>query len=111
MLEVKFILNFSLTADSGWFCSLGLDDRLKRLFTIKEKYVLKCYMGLVGKPEGNGPLGRFRHRCDYVTVDLKLIGRDNMDWIHMAHDRTNGGLSLHVVMNFWVGFYEMWGIG
>jgi len=23
--------------------------------------------------EGNGPIGRFSHRCDYITVDLKLI--------------------------------------
>jgi len=28
MLEVKFILNQSLTADSGWFSSLGLEDGL-----------------------------------------------------------------------------------
>ena len=30
-----------------------------------------------------------------------------MDWIHMALDRTSGGLSLYAVMNFWVGFYKM----
>jgi len=34
-----------------------------------------------------------------------------MDWIHMALDRKSGRLSLHVVMNFRVGLYKMWGIG
>jgi len=34
-----------------------------------------------------------------------------MDWIHVAQDRTSGRLPLHIVMNFWVGFYKMWGTG
>jgi hypothetical protein len=35
---------------------------------------------LVGKPEGNGPLGRPRRRwVDNIKTDLKEIGWDNID--------------------------------
>jgi hypothetical protein len=37
---------------------------------------------LVGKPEGNIPLGRPRYRwVDSIKMDLRDIGWDGMDWI------------------------------
>jgi hypothetical protein len=43
-----------------------------------------AYRALVGKPEGKRPLGRPRRS----TVDnIKEIGWDRMDWIHLAQDR------------------------
>jgi hypothetical protein len=45
-------------------------------------------MILVGKPEGNRPLGR--HRCrweDNIKICFREIGWENMDWIDPARDR------------------------
>jgi hypothetical protein len=40
---------------------------------------------LVGKPEGKRPLGRPRHRWkDNIRMDLREIGWQDMDWMHLA---------------------------
>jgi hypothetical protein len=45
-----------------------------------------AYRILVGKPEGNRPLGRPRRRwVDNIKMDLREIGWDGMDWIDLAH--------------------------
>jgi hypothetical protein len=41
-----------------------------------------AYKILVGKPEGNRPLGR--PRCRWVDMDLREIGWDGMDWIDLG---------------------------
>jgi hypothetical protein len=47
-----------------------------------------AYRTLVGKPEGNRPLGRPRRRwVDNIKVDLREIERDGMVWIDLAQDR------------------------
>jgi hypothetical protein len=38
----------------------------------------------VGKPEGKRPLGSW---VDNIKIDLREIGWDGMDWIHLAEDR------------------------
>jgi hypothetical protein len=49
---------------------------------------MKAYMILVAKQEGKRPLGRRRHRWeDNIKMDLREIGWDGMDWIHLAQDR------------------------
>jgi hypothetical protein len=41
------------------------------------------YKVLVGKPEGNRPLGRPRRRWeDGIRVDLREIGWGSVEWIH-----------------------------
>jgi len=46
------------------------------------------YRVLVGKPEGNRPLGRPRNRWeDNIKMDLQEIGCGGMDWIELAQDR------------------------
>jgi hypothetical protein len=46
------------------------------------------YRILVGKPEGNRPLGRPRSRwVDNIKMVLREIGWDDMDWIDLAQDR------------------------
>ena len=43
---------------------------------------------LTGKPTGNRPLGRPRHRWeDTVRLDLKEIGISTKNWIDLAQDR------------------------
>jgi hypothetical protein len=43
---------------------------------------------LVGRPEGKRPLGRPSRRWeDNIKMDLKEIGIDGANWIHLAQDR------------------------
>jgi hypothetical protein len=45
------------------------------------------YRVLVGRPEGNRPLGRPRHRWEYnIKPDLREIGIDGTNWIRLAQD-------------------------
>jgi hypothetical protein len=47
-----------------------------------------AYRILVGKPEGERPLGRLRSRwMDNIKMDLREVGWDCMDWIDLAQDR------------------------
>jgi hypothetical protein len=46
------------------------------------------YRVLVGKPEGKRPLGRHRLRWEYnIKMDLREIGIDGKNCIHLAQDR------------------------
>jgi hypothetical protein len=52
-----------------------------------------AYNILVWRPEGRRPLGRPRRRWeDNINMDLREIGFGDVDWIHLAQDRTGGGL-------------------
>ena len=43
---------------------------------------------LVGKPEGNRPLGRQRRRCeDNIKMDLQEVGRGCGDWMELAQEK------------------------
>jgi len=47
------------------------------------------YGDLVGKPEGEGPVGRPRGKSeDSVKVDLKEMGWYGVGWINVAQDDT-----------------------
>jgi hypothetical protein len=47
-----------------------------------------AYTISVGRPEGNIPLGRPRHRWkDNIKMDLREIRFGGIDWIHLARDR------------------------
>jgi hypothetical protein len=46
------------------------------------------YKILVRKREGTRPLGRPRHRWeDDIRMDLREIGWEGVDWIHVVQDR------------------------
>jgi len=67
------------------------------------------YRFLVGKPEGNRPLGRSRRRCvNNSRMDLQEVGCGYMDWMGLAQDRDRWPTLVSAVMN--LGFREMWGI-
>jgi hypothetical protein len=47
-----------------------------------------AYRILVGKPEGNRPLGRSRCRwVDNIKKDFREIAWGGMDWIDLAQER------------------------
>jgi hypothetical protein len=55
---------------------------------------------LVGKPEGNRPLGRPRRRWVYnIKINLREIGWDDVDWINMAHDKNQWRALVNTVLN------------
>jgi hypothetical protein len=59
-----------------------------------------AYMILVGKPEGERPLGRPRRRwVDSIIIDLKDIGWGGMDWIDLAQDRNKWRVLVNTVRN------------
>jgi hypothetical protein len=48
----------------------------------------KVYKVLVGKPEGNRPLGRLRRRWeDGIRMNLRETGFGGVDWIRLAQNR------------------------
>jgi hypothetical protein len=47
-----------------------------------------AYGVLVGKTEGERPLGRPRRRwVDNIKIDLSVIRWDGVDWVNLAQDR------------------------
>jgi hypothetical protein len=51
------------------------------------------YRILIGRPEGKRPLGRPRCMCeDNIKMDLREIGIDGANWIHLAQIGSSGRL-------------------
>jgi len=62
-----------------------------------------AYKILVRKSEGKRPLGRPRHRWkDNIIMDLREIGWECVNWMHLAEDREQWWALVNTVMNFWV---------
>jgi hypothetical protein len=55
---------------------------------------------LVGKPEGKRSHGRTKRRWeDNIRIDLREIGWESLDWIHLAQDRNQRWALVNTVMN------------
>jgi hypothetical protein len=58
------------------------------------------YRVLVGRPEGERPLGRPRRRWeDNIKLDLKEIVIDGANWIQLAQDRVQWRAFVNTVRN------------
>jgi hypothetical protein len=59
-----------------------------------------AYSILVGKPEGNKPLARSRRRWkNNIRMDLRELGREDLDWMNLAQDKEHWWALLNTVMN------------
>jgi hypothetical protein len=59
-----------------------------------------AYRVLVGRLEGNRPLGRPRHRWeDNIKMYLKEVGWRVIEWIDMPQDRDRWRAVVNAVMN------------
>jgi hypothetical protein len=63
----------------------------------------KCVKHLIGEPEGKRPCRRTRRRWeDSIRMDLRGIGWDFVDLLHLAHDRDLRQVLVKTVMKFLV---------
>jgi hypothetical protein len=61
---------------------------------------MNAYRILVGMTEGKRPLGRPRRRwVDNIKMDLREIGWNGIDWIHLAQNRDERRALVNMVMN------------
>jgi hypothetical protein len=59
------------------------------------------HRALVGKPEGNRPLGRPRHRWeDNIQMDLQEVGGGRGNWMELAQDRDRWRALVSTVRDF-----------
>jgi hypothetical protein len=57
----------------------------------------------VRKSEKKRPLGRYRCRWeDNIRIDLREIGWEGVNWIHLAQDRDQWQALVNMVMNLQV---------
>jgi hypothetical protein len=55
---------------------------------------------LIGKPEGKRPLGRSRRRWENdIRMDLREIGLEVVNWMHLAQDRDQWRAVVNTVIN------------
>jgi hypothetical protein len=58
---------------------------------------------LVGNAEGRRPLGRPSNRWeDSIRMDLREVGWEGVDWMHLAQDRDQWQTLVYMIMNLLV---------
>jgi hypothetical protein len=68
------------------------------------------YSIFVAKLEGKRPLGRSTHKLgDTIRMDVREIGWEGVDWIHVAQDRDQWWGVVNTVMNL-RGFHKRSGV-
>jgi hypothetical protein len=61
------------------------------------------YKILIGKADGKRPLGSSRRRWeDNIRIDVREIGWEVVDCIHLAQDRDHWRAVVNTEMNLWV---------
>jgi hypothetical protein len=84
----------------------GIIRIIKSRRTIWEGHVARmgerrnAYRFLVGKPEGERPLGRPRRRwVDNIKIDFGEVGWGDAEWNVLAHDRNRWRALVNSVLN------------
>jgi len=73
------------------------------IFHFRQHNALILYSFICGKPEGKRPLGRHRHRWeDNISVDIRKIGLEGTDLMHLAQDRDQWWALVNRVVNLGV---------
>jgi ribosome biogenesis protein Nip4 len=55
------------------------------------------------KPEGRVPCRRSSHRWeDNIRMDLRGMGWEDAEWIHLVQDRDQWWALVNMVMNLWI---------
>jgi hypothetical protein len=68
-----------------------------------------AYRNLVGKPEGERPLGRPRRRWEHnIRLYLREMEGGGMDWMHVAQDRDRDGWVCRWVSGWMDGWMDGW---
>jgi hypothetical protein len=58
---------------------------------------------LLRKPEKKRPLQRPRYEWeDNISMDFRVTGCENVDWMHLAQDRDLWWALINIIMNLWV---------
>jgi hypothetical protein len=53
--------------------------------------------------KGRDHLEDLGHRWeDSIIMDLREVGRERVDWIHLAQDRNQWWSHMNIVMNLWI---------
>jgi hypothetical protein len=59
-----------------------------------------AFIIFVGKPEGKSRFGRPRRRWeDNIRMDVREIGLEAVDWIHLSQDRNRWRAVVNTTMN------------
>jgi hypothetical protein len=65
--------------------------------------MINAYNILAGKSEGKRPLGRLRQRWeDNIRIDLKEMGLEGVEWMHLAQDRDQRLALVNILKNLLV---------
>jgi hypothetical protein len=65
--------------------------------------ITNTYKILVRKAAGKRPLGRPGHRwAEYIGMDVRVLGWEGVDWIHLSQDRDQLQAAVNMVMNLLV---------
>jgi hypothetical protein len=57
------------------------------------------YKILVTKPKGKRPYGIPRCRWDDIRLDLREVGGEGVDWMHLAQDKDQWQAVVNTIMN------------
>jgi len=89
-LRLKYYLDEKVSSPGAAIAGLFFDHEKNTLVTVDEmdescRQVTNVYKILVGKLEGKIRLGRpMRRWTDNIRLDLRKIGWEDVDWIHLA---------------------------
>ena len=103
-IDIKVLNIFSNYVNFQCFLSVGsvclFNNFISWLFARMEEG-RGVHKVLVGKPQGQRPLGRPRRRWENnIRMDLQEVGRGCGDWMDLAQDRDRWRALVSTVMNF-----------